>query len=75
MRNRHNQTLNASRLKSSARPSAVIEFAVIALTKLVAENDGTLKIYWGAADTVMCVGTAMIADLIQLCHDKPRAEI
>jgi len=41
----------------------------------IAEDDGTVKIYWGAADTVMCVGTAMIADLIQLCHDKPRAAI
>jgi len=38
----------------------------------VAEDDGTLKIYWGAADTVMCVGTARIADLVQLCRDKPR---
>jgi len=38
----------------------------------VAEDDGTLKIYWGAADTVMCLGTAKIADLVQLCRDKPR---
>jgi predicted GH43/DUF377 family glycosyl hydrolase len=38
----------------------------------IAEDDGTLKIYWGAADTVMCVGTASIADLVQLCRDKPR---
>ncbi|MCC5942153.1 MAG: glycoside hydrolase family 130 protein, partial [Balneolaceae bacterium] len=26
----------------------------------VPEDDGTVKIYWGAADTVMCVGTANI---------------
>jgi len=39
----------------------------------VAEDDGTLKIYWGGADTVMCVGTARIADLVRLCLDKPRA--
>ena len=38
----------------------------------IAEDDGTVKIYWGAADTVMCVGTARIADLVQLCRDKPR---
>ena len=25
----------------------------------VAENDGTVKIYWGGADTVMCAGTAV----------------
>ena len=41
----------------------------------IAEDDGTLKIYWGAADTVMCVGTARIADLIQLCRDKPRTAL
>jgi predicted GH43/DUF377 family glycosyl hydrolase len=41
----------------------------------VAEDDGTLKIYWGAADTVMCVGTARIEDLIQLCRDKPRTAL
>jgi len=41
----------------------------------VAEDDGTLKIYWGAADTVMCVGTANIADLVQLCRDKPRSAL
>ena len=38
----------------------------------IAEDDGTLKIYWGAADTVMCVGTANIADLVQLCQSQPR---
>jgi predicted GH43/DUF377 family glycosyl hydrolase len=38
----------------------------------VAEEDGTVKIYWGGADSVMCVGTAMIADLISVCLDAPR---
>lgn len=33
----------------------------------VAEPDGTVKIYWGGADTVMCVGEANIADLVDLC--------
>ena len=41
----------------------------------IAEDDGTLKIYWGAADTVMCVGTARIVDLVQLCRDKPRTAL
>lgn len=41
----------------------------------VAEDDGTVKIYWGGADTVMCVGTAMIADLVDLCLSKPRPAI
>ena len=36
-------------------------------------DDGTVKIYWGGADSVMCVGTAKIAELVQLCRisDRP----
>ena len=37
----------------------------------VAESDGTVKIYWGGADTVMCVGEANISDLVALCLDHP----
>jgi len=33
----------------------------------VPEEDGTVKIYWGGADTVMCAGTAVIDDLVRLC--------
>lgn len=36
------------------------------------EQGGTVKIYWGGADSVMCVGTAKINDLIDLCIKKPR---
>jgi len=38
----------------------------------VPENDGTIKIYWGGADTVMCVGTAKIDDLVNLCFKNSR---
>jgi len=38
----------------------------------VAESDGTVKIYWGGADSVMCVGTAKIADLVELCLTRSR---
>ena len=38
----------------------------------VAEDDGTLKLYWGGADTVMCAGTARIDALIDLCLTRPR---
>jgi predicted GH43/DUF377 family glycosyl hydrolase len=38
----------------------------------IAEEDGTLKIYWGGADSVMCVGTANIKDLIELCTNLSR---
>jgi predicted GH43/DUF377 family glycosyl hydrolase len=33
----------------------------------VPEDDGTLKLYWGGADKVMCVGTAVINELVDLC--------
>jgi predicted GH43/DUF377 family glycosyl hydrolase len=36
----------------------------------IPENDGTVKIYWGAADTVMCVGTALVDDLVELCLEN-----
>lgn len=38
----------------------------------VPEDDGTLKLYWGGADTVMCVGTANIAELVELCLTNSR---
>ena len=38
----------------------------------VPEEDGTVKIYWGGGDTVMCAGTARIADLIKMCLEKSR---
>ncbi|SFE21324.1 glycoside hydrolase family 130 protein [Thermophagus xiamenensis] len=38
----------------------------------IPENDGTIKIYWGAADTVMCAGTAKIDDLVNLCLNNSR---
>ncbi len=38
----------------------------------VPEEDGTVKIYWGGADTVMCVGTARIDALEKMCLDHPR---
>ena len=39
----------------------------------VPEDDGTVKIYWGGADTVMCAGTAVIDDLVQLCLTDARS--
>ena len=38
----------------------------------VPEADGTLKLYWGGADTVMCAGTAVIAELVELCLSTSR---
>lgn len=38
----------------------------------VPEDNGTVKIYWGAADNVMCAGTAVIEELVELCLSSPR---
>jgi predicted GH43/DUF377 family glycosyl hydrolase len=38
----------------------------------VPEEDGTVKIYWGGADTVMCAGTARIDELVEVCLDRSR---
>lgn len=38
----------------------------------IPEADGSVKIYWGGADSVMCVGSAKIDELIDLCINNPR---
>ncbi|MFH2018529.1 MAG: glycosidase, partial [bacterium] len=38
----------------------------------VPEPDGTLKIYWGGADQVMCMGTAKLEELVDFCLKYPR---
>jgi predicted GH43/DUF377 family glycosyl hydrolase len=38
----------------------------------VPEDDGTLKLYWGGADKVMCAGTAVIDELVDLCLTDSR---
>lgn len=38
----------------------------------VPEDNGSVKIYWGGADSVMCVGTAEIDDLVHLCLKNSR---
>jgi len=38
----------------------------------VPEGDGTLKLYWGGADQVICMGTARIEELVRLCLENPR---
>ena len=41
----------------------------------IPEDDGTVKIYWGAADSVMCMGTAKIDDLVDLCLTNSRSAL
>jgi len=38
----------------------------------IPEDDGAVKIYWGGADTVMCVGTARIDELVDMCLKNSR---
>ena len=38
----------------------------------VAEEDGSVKIYWGGADKVMCVGTANLEELVDHCLNNSR---
>jgi predicted GH43/DUF377 family glycosyl hydrolase len=38
----------------------------------VPEKDGSIKIYWGGADKVMCVGTANIESLVDHCLKNSR---
>jgi len=41
----------------------------------VPEDDGTVKIYWGGADQVMCAGTAIIDELVELCLNDGRPAV
>lgn len=41
----------------------------------IQEEDGTIKIYWGGADSVMCVGEANIDVLIGLCLNVSRSSL
>ncbi len=38
----------------------------------IPESDGTVKIYWGGADTVMCAGIAKIDELVAICLENNR---
>ena len=48
---------------------------VVFICGAVAEDDGTLKLYWGGADKVMCAGTAVIDELVELCLTDNRPAI
>lgn len=41
----------------------------------VPEEDGTVKIYWGGADTVVCAGVARIDDLVEECLAHSRSPV
>ena len=37
---------------------------------MILEDGGEVKFYYGAADTVMCLATASVEDLIRLCMER-----
>ena len=37
---------------------------------MIAEENGEVKIYYGAADTCECLATAKLSDLLSLCTQK-----
>ena len=39
----------------------------------VLEDSGEVKIYYGAADTVQCLATARLEDLLSVCRPVPEA--
>ena len=41
---------------------------VIFPTGMILEDSGEVKIYYGAADTYMCLATAQVDELIDLCN-------
>jgi beta-1,4-mannooligosaccharide/beta-1,4-mannosyl-N-acetylglucosamine phosphorylase len=42
--------------------------SVLFPTGMIAEDDGTVKVYYGASDTVVALATARIDDLLDLCE-------
>lgn len=40
----------------------------------ILEEDGELKVYYGAADQVMCLATASLVDVVALCMQEKEAE-
>lgn len=40
---------------------------------VIKEEDETIKVYWGGADSVMCMGTTTIKELVRLCRNSPRS--
>ena len=43
---------------------------VVFTSGAVLEDDGEVKIYYGGADTVQCVATARLDDLIEACYKR-----
>ena len=43
---------------------------VVFTSGAIADPDGTVRIYYGAADTCMCVATASLDDLVNACFER-----
>lgn len=49
-----------------------VVFTCGAIPEKIGKDGGTVKIYWGGADSVMCVGNAKIDELVELCLTNQR---
>jgi predicted GH43/DUF377 family glycosyl hydrolase len=47
-----------------------LTYAVVFTAGAVLEDDGEVKIYYGGADTVQCLATAKIDDLVDACFNR-----
>ncbi len=47
-----------------------LTYAVVFTCGAIPEKDGTVKIYYGGADTVQCLATARIVDLVDACFNR-----
>jgi beta-1,4-mannooligosaccharide/beta-1,4-mannosyl-N-acetylglucosamine phosphorylase len=47
-----------------------LSYAVVFTCGAVLENNGEVKIYYGGADTVQCLGTAKLDDLVDACFNR-----
>jgi predicted GH43/DUF377 family glycosyl hydrolase len=59
------------------QPEEIYEIAgyvhnVVFTCGAIPEDDGSVKIYWGGADKVMCVGTSRLDDLVDHCLKNSR---
>jgi hypothetical protein len=61
-----------SRFSSPRTHGKSAAMSISSYSAAVREDDGTLKIYWGGADSVMCAGTAWLERLVDLCLSNTR---
>ena len=44
--------------------------SVVFTNAAIVEDDGSIKVYYGGADSVQCVGTTSVQELLDVCYNK-----